>query len=195
MERKSEVKRKTKETEIEIGISLDDGKGNSDIKTGFGFLDHMLTLFSKFSQIDFKIEAKGDLEVDEHHLVEDAGICLGEGIKKALGDKKGIKRFGFSSCPMDEVLVQISLDISGRPYLAFNVPSIKGREGSFETEDVKEFLKGFVNHSGVTLHVNLISGENLHHVNEAIFKGFALAVKQAVKVEGKEIPSTKGKID
>ncbi len=96
---------------------------------------------------------------------------------------------------MDEVLVQISLDISGRPYLAFNVPSIKGREGSFETEDVKEFLKGFVNHSGITLHVNLIYGENLHHVNEAIFKGFALAIKQAVKVEGKEIPSTKGKID
>lgn len=195
MERKSEVKRNTKETEIEIEISLDDLKRDTEINTGFGFLDHMLTLFSKFSNIDLKVKAKGDLEVDEHHLVEDAGICLGEGMKKALGDKKGITRFGFSSCPMDEVLVQISLDISGRPYLAFNVPSIKGREGSFETEDVKEFLKGFVNHSGITLHVNLIYGENLHHVNEAIFKGFALAIKQAVKVEGKEIPSTKGKID
>ncbi len=188
------VKRETKETRIEIEVFLD-GKGKADINTGFGFLDHMLEIFSKFSNIDLKVKAKGDLEVDEHHLVEDTGICMGQAIKKALGDMKGIRRFGFGSCPMDETLTQVSLDISGRPYLAFNVPVIKGREGSFETEDAKEFLKGFVNHSGITLHVNLIYGENLHHVNESIFKSFAIAMKEAIRIEGENLPSTKGKID
>jgi len=155
----------------------------------------MLELFSKFSNFDLKIKAKGDIEVDNHHLVEDTGICLGSAIKEALGDKKGIKRFGFSSTPMDEVLVNISLDISGRPYLVFNVPIIKGREGSFEIEDSKEFLKGFVNHLGLTLHINLVYGDNLHHILEGIFKGIGLALKEAVKIEGKKLPSTKGKID
>ncbi|MCM8772473.1 MAG: imidazoleglycerol-phosphate dehydratase HisB [candidate division WOR-3 bacterium] len=194
MKRKANFKRKTKETEIEVEVNLD-GKGNFEIYTPIGFLNHMLELFSKFSCFDLKIKAKGDIEVDTHHLVEDTGICLGSVINKALGDKKGIKRFGFSSIPMDEVLVNISLDISGRPYLVFNVPFIKGREGSFEIEDAKEFLKGFVSHLGVTLHINLIYGENLHHILEGIFKGLGLALKDAVKIEGDDIPSTKGKID
>lgn len=194
MQRKSTVKRETKETQIEVEVFLD-GKGKADINTGFGFLDHMLEIFSKFSNIDLKVKAKGDLHVDEHHLVEDTGICIGQAIKEALGDKKGIKRFGFGSCPMDETLTQVSVDISGRPCLIFNVPFIRGREGSFETEDAKEFLKGFVNNSGITLHVNLIYGENLHHINESIFKSFAIAMKEAIKIEGESIPSTKGMID
>ncbi|MCM8786214.1 MAG: imidazoleglycerol-phosphate dehydratase HisB [Candidatus Omnitrophica bacterium] len=194
MERKGIFKRKTKETDIEIEINLD-GEGNYNIDTSVGFLNHMLELFSKFSSFDLKIKGKGDIEVDTHHIVEDVGISLGSVIKEALKDKKGIKRYGFSSVPMDEVLVNISLDISGRPYLVFNVPFIKGREGSFEIEDAKEFLKGFVNHLGLTLHINLIYGENLHHILEGIFKGLGLALKEAVKIEGKKLPSTKGKID
>ena len=194
MERKAEYERKTKETEIKIEVNLD-GKGDYSITTGIGFLNHMMELFSKFSGIDLKVDAKGDIEVDTHHLIEDTGICLGEVIKKALGDKKGIKRYGFSSIPMDETLIQISLDISGRPFLIFNVPLIKGREGSFDVEDTKEFLKGFTNHLGLTLHVNFIYGNNLHHINEAIFKGLGIAIKEAVKIEGENLPSTKGKID
>ncbi|MCM8766463.1 MAG: imidazoleglycerol-phosphate dehydratase HisB [Candidatus Omnitrophica bacterium] len=194
MKRKGIFKRKTKETDIEIEINLD-GQGSYNIDTPIGFFNHMLELFSKFSSFDLKIKAKGDIEVDTHHIVEDIGICLGSAIKEALKDKKGIKRFGFSSTPMDEVLVNISLDISGRGCLVFNVPFIKGREGSFEIEDAKEFLKSFVNHLGITLHINLVYGENLHHILEAIFKGLAIALKDAVKIEGKEIPSTKGKID
>jgi imidazoleglycerol-phosphate dehydratase len=194
MSRKGIIKRETKETKIEIEINLD-GNGNYKINTPIPFLNHMLELFSSFSNFDIKIKAEGDIEVDTHHLVEDTGICLGSVIKNALGEKKGIKRFGFSSTPMDEVLVNISLDISGRPYLVFNVPYIKGREGSFEIEDAREFLKGLVNHLGLTLHINLVYGENLHHVIEAIFKGLAIALKEAVKIEGKKLPSTKGKID
>lgn len=194
MERKANIERKTKETDIFLEINLD-GEGKSDISTGIGFLDHMFTLLSKFSCIDIKIKAEGDIKVDTHHTIEDVGICLGEAIKKALGEKKGIKRFGFASTPMDEVLVNTSLDISGRPLLVFNVPCIKGREGSFEIEDTKEFLKGFTTHSGITLHINLIYGDNLHHINEAIFKSLAIALKDAIKIEGKSIPSTKGCLD
>ncbi|MCM8821046.1 MAG: imidazoleglycerol-phosphate dehydratase HisB [Candidatus Omnitrophica bacterium] len=194
MGRRGEIERKTKETDISIEINLD-GEGESDISTGIGFLDHMLTLLSRFSGIDMKIKAKGDTYVDTHHTGEDTGICLGEAIKKALGEKKGIKRFGFASVPMDEVLVNTSLDISGRPLLVFNIPGVKGREGSFETEDAKEFLKGLTTHSGITLHINLIYGDNLHHINEAIFKSIGLALKEAVKIEGKGIPSTKGSLD
>ena len=194
MERKAEYERKTKETEIKIEVNLD-GKGDFSVSTGIGFLNHMMERLSKFSGIDLKVDAKGDIEVDTHHLIEDTGICLGEVIKKALGDKKGIKRYGFSSIPMDETLIQISLDISGRPFLIFNVPLIKGREGSFEVEDTKEFLKGFTNHLGLTLHVNFIYGNNLHHINEAIFKGLGIEIKEAIKIEGENLPSTKGKID
>jgi imidazoleglycerol-phosphate dehydratase len=194
MERTAKIERKTKETEIELAITLE-GKGVYSISTGVGFLDHMLELFSKFSRADIKLKAKGDLQVDAHHLIEDAGICLGQAMKKAAGDKKGIKRFGFASMPMDETLVQASVDISGRPLLVFNVPFVKGREGSFEIEDSKEFLRGFVVHSGITLHINLIYGDNLHHINEAIFKSLGLAVKEALEKEGDVLLSTKGMID
>ncbi|HPP30565.1 MAG TPA: imidazoleglycerol-phosphate dehydratase HisB [bacterium] len=194
MRRKAKIRRETKETDISIELNLD-GKGKSDISTGIGFFDHMLTLLSRFSGIDIRIKAKGDISVDTHHTVEDTGICLGEAIKKAMGEKKGIRRFGFASVPMDEVLVNTSLDISGRPLLVFNVPSIKGREGSFEIEDTKEFLKGFTIHTGITIHINLIYGDNLHHINEAVFKSIGLALKDAVKIEGGDIPSTKGRLD
>jgi len=194
MKRKSEIKRITKETQIELSINLE-GKDGSNISTGVGFFDHMLELFSKFSGITLCIKATGDIHVDNHHLIEDTGICLGQALKKALGDKKGIKRFGFASTPMDETLLNTSIDISGRPTLVFNVPFIKGREGSFEIEDTKEFMHGFVIHSGITLHINLQYGENLHHVNEAIFKSLGIALKDAIKTEGTELPSTKGLID
>ena len=194
MERKADIERKTKETEIEIGLSLE-GKGTSSISTGDGFLDHMLDLFSRFSGIDVTLKARGDLHVDSHHLVEDAGICLGQALKKAMGDKKGIRRFGFASMPMDETLVNTSLDISGRPFLVFNVTFVKGREGSFDTEDAREFLRALATHSGITLHVNLVYGENLHHVNEAIFKSLGLALREALRIEGSALPSTKGVID
>jgi len=194
MKRKTKVERKTKETEISLAINID-GSGKGEIETGVGFLDHMLTLFSRFSGMDIRIKAKGDLEVDTHHTIEDAGICLGEALKKALGEKKGIRRFGFASTPMDETLVNTSLDISGRPLLVFNVPYIKGRDGSFEIDDTKEFLKAFTTHSGITIHINLVYGDNLHHVNEAIFKSLALALKDALKIEGRDVPSTKGCLD
>lgn len=194
MERKAKIERKTSETDISVEVNID-GKGCGSIVTGVGFLDHMLDLLTRFSSIDLKIRAKGDIQVDTHHLVEDTGICLGQAVKKALGDKKGIRRFGFASAPMDETLVNTSLDISGRPLLVFNVPFVRGREGSFETEDAKEFLRGFATHSGITLHINLACGENLHHINEAVFKSLALALKEAFKVEGEQLPSTKGSID
>jgi imidazoleglycerol-phosphate dehydratase len=194
MKRKSQIERNSKETQIQVSMALD-GNGKSSISTSVGFLDHMLELFSKFSGIDLNIKATGDTHVDTHHLVEDTGICLGQALKQALGDKIGITRFGFASMPMDETLVNTSLDISGRPLLVFNVPFIKGREGSFETEDTNEFLRGFIIHSSITLHINLLYGENLHHINEAIFKSLGLALKQAIRKEGESLPSTKGMID
>ncbi|HOL66910.1 MAG TPA: imidazoleglycerol-phosphate dehydratase HisB, partial [bacterium] len=180
MARKAKITRKTKETDIVLSLNLD-GQGNARVKTGFGFLDHMLQLFSRFAEMDLMVKARGDIEVDEHHLVEDTGLCLGLALKEALADRKGVERFGFASVPMDEVLVQVSLDISGRPGLYFRVPVLRGREGSFDTENVQEFLKGLVNQAGLTLHVQLVSGENLHHVNEAIFKALAVALRQAVR--------------
>ncbi len=194
MGRKAKIHRKTKETEIVLSLNLD-GEGKSSVSTGLGFLDHMLELFSRFSEMDLIVEGKGDLQVDQHHLVEDTGLCLGLALKEALGTRKGIERFGFASVPMDEVLVQVSLDISGRPGLFFKVPDIRGREGAFETEDVREFLKGMVNQADLTLHIYLLSGDNLHHVNEAIFKALAVALRQAVRKTRKGLPSTKGKID
>lgn len=194
MERKAKIERKTKETDITIEVDLD-GKGTGSIVTGIGFLDHMLNLLIRFSSIDLKVKAKGDLQVDTHHLIEDTGICLGQAVKKALGDKNGIKRFGFASVPMDETLVSTSVDISGRPLLVFNIPLVRGREGCFEIEDAKEFLSGFATHCGITLHINLSYGENLHHINEATFKSLALALKDAMKIEGDGVPSTKGSID
>ncbi len=193
--RKTTIKRKTAETKINLFINID-GKGTSAIKTPLPFLNHMLTLFAKHGLFDLKIVASGDVEVDQHHLTEDLGICLGEAIKKSLGDKKGIRRYGFVLLPMDESLAAISLDISGRPFLSLKVPK-RRRKGEFDAELLEEFLKGFVNHSGITLHINLLSGENLHHIMEAIFKGLGKALDGATGIDPRiktSIPSTKGEI-
>lgn len=192
MKRKAAVKRRTTETKVNIKIKLD-GKGQYKIKTNEPFLTHMLEQISKHSRINLNINAVGDVNVDSHHLAEDIGITLGEALLKALGNKKGIKRFG-SFGVMDESLCRIALDISGRPYLDYNVNIKMKRIGTFDTELVEEFFNGFVRGAKITLHIDQVKGRNSHHIIEAIFKGFALALKDAISVCGKEIPSTKNKI-
>ena len=192
--RSATVARETKETGIRLSLVLD-GSGKAKTESPLGFWNHMLTLFAFFGKFDLSVKAAGDIEVDEHHLVEDLGICLGEAFKQALGGKTGIRRFGAALAPMDETLVQTALDISGRPYLMFNIPLIREKENSALLENAREFLKGFVNHAGITLHVTLFSGENLHHISEAIFKGLGLALRDAVEVRDRGVSSTKGKFD
>ena len=195
-ERKGEYKRKTLETEIEVKIDLD-GKGVSSLQAEICFLNHMLTLFTWHGLFDLELKARGDLEVDYHHTVEDIGICLGEAIKKALQDKKGIKRYGFAILPMDESLVQVALDLSGRGQLVYKVQFEQERVGSFEVNLVEEFFRGLCFHAGITLHINLLYGKNSHHIIEAIFKAFGRALDEAIgednRIDG--IPSTKGIID
>lgn len=192
MDRKAEVLRKTKETEVEVFIYLD-GKGEKEIETPVGFFNHMLEQLAEHALFDLKVRAKGDLKVDYHHLVEDVGICLGEAFLKALGDKKGIRRFGHSILAMDEVLVLVAVDISGRPFLDLRA-DVKGKAGEFDFELLEVFFRGFVNHALLTLHMRLLEGRNLHHISEALFKGFALALREAVQLDPRktEIPSTKG---
>lgn len=195
-ERKGEYKRKTLETEIEVKMNLD-GKGISNLQTEIYFLNHMLTLFTRHGFFDLEIKAKGDLEVDYHHTVEDIGICLGEAIKNALQDKKGIKRYGFTILPMDESLVQVALDLSGRGQLVYKVQFQQERVGSFEVGLVEEFFRALSYHSGMTLHINLLYGKNSHHIIEAIFKAFSRALDEATREDNRldNIPSTKGIID
>lgn len=191
--RTASVDRKTKETEILLELNLD-GKGIYSISTGIGFFDHMLELFSKHSLIDLKLMVKGDLDVDCHHSVEDTGIVLGQAIKKALGDKKSISRYGNFTVPMDEALVTVDLDISGRPYLVFNAEFSKSKAGGMDVETVEEFMMAVCTNAGITMHVNVHYGSNNHHMIEGIFKAFARALRIAVssddRVEG--VPSTKG---
>jgi imidazoleglycerol-phosphate dehydratase len=187
----AEVKRQTKETDIEVKLIVD-GEGKADVSTGIGFLDHMLITLARFSLLDIFLRAKGDLYVDQHHLVEDIGICLGQALDKALGERKGIKRFGFAIAPMDEALVLTSIDISGRGGFWKDFSLKKTKVGGFETETVEEFFRQLAFNARITLHLKLLSGDNLHHIMEAIFKSFALALREAVKIEGEEIPSTKG---
>lgn len=186
--REAEIIRKTQETEVKLYLNLD-GKGKSEINTNYPFLNHMLSLFCMHGFFDMKIVARGDIEIDYHHLVEDVGICLGEVVKKALGEKRGIKRYGYCFVPMDEVMVQAVIDISGRPLLIFNLSS--------QFELAKEFFRGFSSRAGVTLHINLYYGEGFHHIMEAMFKAFALSLDEATKIDErrKEIPSTKGRIE
>ncbi|MFQ6066449.1 MAG: imidazoleglycerol-phosphate dehydratase HisB [bacterium] len=186
MDRTTRVERKTKETEVKIFLNLD-GKGESKINTPYPFLDHMLSLFAHHGFFDLEIYAKGDTQIDYHHLVEDVGICLGKAVKNALGEKKGIKRYGNCFVPMDDVLVQVALDISGRPRLVFNFPSHS------ELELANEFFQGFSSHSGITLHINLCYGDGVHHLMEAIFKAFALSLDEATRWEHRRrgVPSTK----
>jgi imidazoleglycerol-phosphate dehydratase len=191
--RAAAIKRKTGETNVVLSLNID-GKGKSAIKTGIPFFDHMLTLFAKHGIFDLKINAKGDIQVDYHHTVEDVGICLGQAFKKALGSKEGIVRYGESKVPMDESLTEVIIDISGRPHLTYNVPTAKTKFIDFDVEVVKEFFEAFVLNAGITVHVNLIRGENMHHVIESIFKAFAVTLSKACEINPRKkgIPSTKG---
>lgn len=192
-ERRAEVSRQTKETQIELALNLD-GAGRAEIDSPAGFLNHMLTLLARHAAVDLVVKAAGDTEVDLHHTVEDTGICLGQALEEALGEKAGIARFASVAVPMDEALAEVSLDLSGRPFLVYNVTFPGERVGEFETELVEEFLQALVNHARLTLHVNVLYGANDHHIAEAIFKGVARALKAAVARDprGGGIPSTKG---
>lgn len=192
--RKGEIKRKTAETDIELSLALD-GTGKSNIYTGCGFLDHMLTLFAAHGRFDLNVSCKGDTNVDFHHSVEDVGICLGKAFSDAIGDCKGIKRYGNMILPMDESLVLCALDVSGRAYLNYDVSITAEKIGDFDTELIEEFFFAFVRNSGVTLHIKQLDGKNAHHIAEAAFKAFARALRQAVEIDiqsKNEIPSTKG---
>ncbi len=187
------IERNTKETQIRLQINLD-GTGESEISTGLGFFDHMTTLFASHSKIDMKLSVKGDLEVDGHHTVEDVGIALGRAFATALGDKKGIRRYGFFILPMDETLAQVAVDFSGRPYVVYNVTFPVERVGNFDLELVREFWYGFANAVGCNLHINVPYGANGHHISEAIFKCAARAIRAAVESDPRQVgvPSTKG---
>lgn len=190
-ERVGIIKRETNETSIELRLNID-GFGTTDINTGVGFFDHMLNLMAFHGGFDLDIKAKGDLEVCDHHLVEDVGIALGEAFKNALGDKKGIKRYGTFFIPMDETLAQVSLDISGRSFLVFNCDFKRESIGNFSTEMVKEFFRSFSFNSGITLHGLILHGENDHHKAEALFKALGRALREAKEIVSDELPSTKG---
>ena len=194
MNRKAKIDRKTKETDIRVELNLD-GKGISEIETGIPFIDHMLNLMAAHGFIDIKISAKGDTEIDYHHTIEDLGICLGMAINKAIGDKKGIKRYGQATVPMDEALASVVIDVSNRPFLAYRVSLTDSKTGKFDIGLLKEFFRALVNYSGITMHVDLLSGKGAHHVAESIFKAFGRAMDMAISVEKRlegEIPSTKG---
>ena len=193
--RAAEILRKTKETDITLKLTLN-GEGRSTISTGIPFLNHMLELFTKHGLFDLKLKAKGDLEVDFHHTVEDIGICLGQAFAKALGDKRGIRRYGEATIPMDEALATVAVDLSGRSFLAYNVKIRRIKIGNFNVGLVKEFFRAFVDQADLTLHINLLYGEDIHHSIEAIFKAFARAMRQATEpdLRVKGIPSTKGRL-
>ncbi len=190
----AQINRKTNETDISLKLNLD-GKGESNIATGCGFLDHMLTLFAKHGRFDLTVSCKGDIEVDYHHTVEDIGIALGDAFKEALGDMKGITRYGSFILPMDETLILSAIDISGRSLLRYNLEIPASRVGDFDTELTEEFFLGFVRHADITLHIMQLDGTNSHHIIEGTFKSVARALKEAVKIDEEfkdEIPSTKG---
>lgn len=192
--RTSEMNRRTAETDIALAIDLD-GTGKADISSGVGFLDHMLTLFARHGRFDLRISCKGDTQVDDHHSVEDIGICLGKAFREALGDKKGIARYGSIILPMDEALVLSAADISGRSFLVWDVELPTQKVGSFDTELAEEFFIAFASNAGITLHVRLLNGKNTHHILEAVFKATARSLREAVRIDpdlGGEVPSTKG---
>ncbi len=191
--RKAEIQRKTSETSVFVGLVLC-GVGEAAVDTGVPFLDHMLTLLAKHGRIDLQVRARGDLAVDAHHTVEDVGICLGQAFRESLGDKRGIERYGHALLPMDEALVAVAVDLSGRGYLSFNVGMPASKVGQFDTELVEEFLRAFAIEGALTLHVRLMAGKNTHHIIEAVFKGLGRALRQAVAIDDpqKGVPSTKG---
>jgi imidazoleglycerol-phosphate dehydratase len=193
MEQTYEVERKTKETAIRVSLKLN-GSGQSEISTGIPFFDHMLILFAVHGFFDLNVKAKGDLEVDFHHTVEDVGLVLGEAFDKALGDRKGIARFGHAVTPMDDALTAVTVDLSKRPFLAYHVPSFTASAMGFGVPMAKEFFKAFVSRGGLNLHINVSYGENEHHIIESMFKAFGRALDQAVSVDGriKNVRSSKG---
>lgn len=194
MSRTAAIERTTTETSIRLSLVLDGG-GTSRIETGIGFFDHMLTLFSRHGLFDLDLEAKGDLQVDSHHTVEDTGILLGQAFAKALGDKSGIGRYGFFYVPMDEALVRVVVDLSGRPYLAYNAPEgVADAGAAFPFQLVEEFLRAFSTHAGMNLHVDVLVGKDAHHMAEGVFKALARALDQATRLDPrvKGVPSTKG---
>ena len=191
MARSSQQHRVTKETTIELTLEVD-GAGTASASTGIPFFDHMLEQLGKHAGFDLRIDATGDLEVDLHHTVEDVGIVLGAAFKESLGDKAGVRRFADSLVPLDEAVVQVALDLSGRPFLVYEVDPVVEWIGTFDPQLAEEFWKGFVDGARVTLHIRSITGKNGHHVIEASFKGVARALRDAVKVEGTDVPSTKG---
>jgi imidazoleglycerol-phosphate dehydratase len=195
VDRIGEIVRKTGETDIRLTMNLD-GSGKSDVTTGVGFLDHMLDLFSKHGFFDLTVAGTGDTEVDFHHTVEDVGICLGQAIDQALGDKAGIRRFGGETVPMYEAIATVNLDLCGRPYIAWNTPLDGGKIGDFDAELAEEFFHGFVNNAGATLHVNVPYGTNRHHIVEAVFKAFGRALNQATRIDERVVGvlSTKGSL-
>ena len=194
MERKATVERKTKETDIKLELNLDGG-GISKIDTGIPFIDHMLDLMAARAFMDIQITAKGDTEIDDHHTIEDLGICLGKAINQALGEKRGIRRYGQATIPMDEAMTRVAIDISNRPFLAYRVSLKETKTGKFDVNLVKEFFRALVNYSGITMHVDLVSGDDAHHIAESIFKAFGIALDQAIGIESRledAVPSTTG---
>ena len=192
--RTAKITRKTAETDIAVEVNLD-GSGSYDCRTGVGFFDHMLDQLARHSLIDLAIAATGDLHIDDHHTVEDTGIALGQALARALGDKRGIRRYGACLLPMDDALVRAALDLSGRPYLVWNVAMPTAKIGSFDTELVREFFQALATHCGITLHVDALHGINSHHIAEAGFKAVARALREAVEPDPRKadaIPSTKG---
>jgi imidazoleglycerol-phosphate dehydratase len=193
MSRRAELNRETNETTVAVTLDVD-GSGATSAATGIPFFDHMLEQLGKHAGFDLTIAAQGDLEVDLHHTVEDVGIVLGNALREALGDKRGVRRFANALVPLDEALVQVALDLSGRPFLVYDVDPISEWIGTFDPQLAEEFWKGFVDGARVTLHVRSITGKNGHHVIEASFKGVASALRDAVRVDGETVPSTKGRL-
>jgi imidazoleglycerol-phosphate dehydratase len=194
--RQAEVTRNTAETQISVRVDLD-GTGQAKLATGIGFFDHMLDQIARHGLIDLEIDAKGDLHIDGHHTVEDVGIALGQAVYKAVGDKKGIRRYGHAYVPLDEALSRVVIDFSGRPGLVMNVPFKSGMIGTFDTQLAHEFFQGFANHAFVTLHIDNLRGENAHHQCETVFKAFARALRSALELDARAagtIPSTKGSL-
>ena len=194
--RKGAVQRKTKETDVEVAVNLD-GTGASEIATGIGFFDHMLDLLARHSRIDITVKAKGDLHIDHHHTTEDVGIALGQAVKQALGDMKGITRYADVHVPMDEALTRVAIDISGRPFLVFRAEFVRDKVGTFDTELVQEWFQAFAMNAGITLHAEVLYGTNDHHIAESCFKGLARAMRAAVAIDPRardEVPSTKGSL-
>ncbi|MFQ5913192.1 MAG: imidazoleglycerol-phosphate dehydratase HisB [Nitrospinota bacterium] len=193
MSRTARIKRETSETRIEVDLNLD-GAGDWEIETGVAFFDHMLSHVAKHGLFDLRVKARGDTQVDDHHTVEDVGICLGGALKKALGDRSGIRRFGSALCPMMDALARVALDLGGRPYLAYRCPYTASRVGKFDLQLVEEFFTTFATNAGVDLHIEVLHGSNAHHMVESVFKGFGRALREAVSLDErrKGVPSTKG---